>query len=92
MKTEQQPKSTDWFYIQSERDGSCAICDPTDTRQPVCRVASAEIAQRICRAVNGHRELLAALHGAKDWLDGWASASPYIEAVAFAIAKAEGRS
>ncbi len=56
--TKANPKSTDWFFIQNEHDGTCAIGDPSE-RMPVARAASAEVATRICKAVNDHTDLLA---------------------------------
>jgi hypothetical protein len=65
-------KPTDWFYIVSESDGTCANGDPADTSQPVCRVANVKTAQRICRAVNDRDDLLAALKAIEPQI-GWRS-------------------
>lgn len=59
--SKEDPKPSDWFFVQSERDGSCAIANPKDMSSPVCRVKTAEIATNICTAVNAKDDLVMAL-------------------------------
>jgi hypothetical protein len=45
-----------------------------------------ELAKRL-RAEHKRLERLAALEGAEEWLEGWASAEPYLSVITAALAK-----